>query len=838
MTLLHLLRPIRPAVVRRWLACLALATTSLCPALAQGAETPAETPAPEQPTPSSLAEIPDQIVAFRATSRDILRRLNDRAALDAIEGQIEPIETELKPILKKTSPEALAEIEISELMDLDSTATGNEQALDSAIDLLQNATKEFEADLDNLGVLSEYWRGMETFAEDSSAPSGIVEETRQIRQGIQELTDSVINRRNEVVEILTRVSELRTNVATFRAKASDYRRQARRRALTQEGEPIWKLRLARSGESLYHHFWLQLEGDFAHLISYSRDNAGRLILTFVAPLIAFLVFSRRLRSPLDNLVEADPKAVLASRVIQPAWPISLILSLLICLWLSPPAPSIYYRLLLFLIVVPAAALVMQTLGRGFSRSIWALAVALAIQPFLTYIELSPLLDRVVLIAQCVVVGFALAADQQHGIWGSTLSDRWASVVRKLVRLTIALLGFAVLAAVLGEIGWARTIRSGVLGSFGFGMVFLAICRALDSLADVTIRTEAATSVAVVRNHPRLVLTFAHRLIAAITFISWVVACLYSFEIYSEAVEAVRGFLNLNLGMGTFRISIGEILAFVLTILGSMLLARIVCLLLDEEFLPRLELKRGLDYAITTMTRYIILLVGFSMALFAAGLDLSKATLLAGAFGVGIGFGLQNVVNNFVSGLILLFERPIQVGDAIEVDSLLGHVTGIGIRASTVRTFQGAEIIVPNGDLISKQVVNWTLSNRQRRVEIEVGVAYGTDPQRVIDLLLEVAEANPRVDTDPEPTAVFTGFGDSSLNFQLRCWVTHFEEGVKLGSDLRVHVDQALKREGITIPFPQRDLHIRSDVTRSTAPEKPSDTSLLKAETGEKGKSTE
>ena len=829
---------IQHAVVRRCMACLALVATTLCPATAQETEPTAETQAAEQPTRYSLAEIPDQIETYRATRRRILGHLDDRAALDTIEEQIEPIESELKPILEKTIPGAVDEIEISELMDLDSTAIASAKALDSAVDLLRGTARSLEEDLSELGKLSDYWQRMETFAEDSGAPSGLVEETRQIRREIQELTDSVINRRNEVVEILTRVSELRNNVATFRAKASDYRRQARKRALTQEGEPIWKLRLARSGESLYHHFWLQLEGDFAHLISYSRDNAGRLILTFVAPLIAFLVFSRRLRSPLDNLVEADPKAVLASRVIQPAWPISLILSLLICLWLSPPAPSIYYRLLLFLIVVPAAALVMQTLGRGFSRSIWALAVALAIQPFLTYIEFSPLLDRVVLIAQCVVVGFALAADQHNGIWGSTLSDRWASVVRKLVRLTIALLGFAVLAAVFGEIGWARMIRSGVLGSFGFGMVFLAIYRALDSLADVAIRTDAARSVAVLRNHPRLVLTFAHRLVATITFVSWFVACLYSFGIYPDFVETMSGFLNLNLGMGTFKIFVREILAFVLTILGSMLLARIVCLLLDEEFLPRLELKRGLDYAITTMTRYIILLVGFSMALFAAGLDLSKATLLAGAFGVGIGFGLQNVVNNFVSGLILLFERPIQVGDAIELDSLLGKVTSIGIRASTVRTFQGAEIIVPNGDLISKQVVNWTLSNRQRRVEIEVGVAYGTDPQKVLDLLLQVAQANPRVDSDPEPTAVFIGFGDSSLNFQLRCWVTLLEEGVQLGSDLRVQVDLALKREGITIPFPQRDLHIRSNVASSAAMEKPSETSLLEAEIGEKGKSTE
>ena len=222
------------------------------------------------------------------------------------------------------------------------------------------------------------------------------------------------------------------------------------------------------------------------------------------------------------------------------------------------------------------------------------------------------------------------------------------------------------------------------------------------------------------------------------------------------------------------------------------------------------MQRGIPYAISTLARYVILLTGFTLALVAAGLDLSKATFLAGAFGIGIGFGLQNIVNNFVSGLILLFERPVQVGDAIEVGSLLGEVTDIGIRASTVRTFQGAEVVVPNGNLISKEVVNWTLSDRQRRVEILVGVAYGTDPEQVIEILLEAAKAHPDVEKMPEPNVIFTGFGDSSLDFQLRCWVERFELGLTVASELRVAVNRALVDAGIVIPFPQRDINIRSE----------------------------
>jgi potassium-dependent mechanosensitive channel len=183
------------------------------------------------------------------------------------------------------------------------------------------------------------------------------------------------------------------------------------------------------------------------------------------------------------------------------------------------------------------------------------------------------------------------------------------------------------------------------------------------------------------------------------------------------------------------------------------------------------------------------------------------TVLAGAFGVGIGFGLQNIVNNFISGLILLYERPIQIGDTVEVGSLTGEVKRIGIRSSTLRTFQGAEVIVPNANLIAEQVVNWTLSDRQRRIELPVGVAYGTDPQRVLAILLDVAKASSEVLEDPPPLALFRGFGDSALNFELRVW-TGLATYLEVHSRIAIAVNAALREAAIEIPFPQRDLHIK------------------------------
>jgi small-conductance mechanosensitive channel len=189
-------------------------------------------------------------------------------------------------------------------------------------------------------------------------------------------------------------------------------------------------------------------------------------------------------------------------------------------------------------------------------------------------------------------------------------------------------------------------------------------------------------------------------------------------------------------------------------------------------------------------------------------DLTKFTLLAGALGVGVGFGLQNLVSNFISGILLLFERPINPGDTIEVGSRAGEVRRIGIRSTTLRTFEGADVIIPNAMLISQEVVNWTLTDRVRRIEIPVSAAYGSDPQHVIKILLGVLAKYPDILAWPKPLALFQGMGDSALSFVLRFW-TENADWVTLRSDVTTGVYAALREAGIEIPFPQRELRLRS-----------------------------
>jgi len=202
-------------------------------------------------------------------------------------------------------------------------------------------------------------------------------------------------------------------------------------------------------------------------------------------------------------------------------------------------------------------------------------------------------------------------------------------------------------------------------------------------------------------------------------------------------------------------------------------------------------------------------IGFFILLWALGFSMSQITILGGAVGVGIGFGLQAIVNNFVSGLILLFERPVKVGDIIDVDNQIGEVKELGLRATTVQTFDNAEIVIPNSQLITGSVTNWTLAEKKVRVRVPVGVAYGTDIEKVLKILLTVANENPAVLSSPKPVALFLAFGSSSLDFELRAWIPDVNDKLSILSELNQEVEAEFDAAGIEIPFPQTDLHLRT-----------------------------
>lgn len=223
-----------------------------------------------------------------------------------------------------------------------------------------------------------------------------------------------------------------------------------------------------------------------------------------------------------------------------------------------------------------------------------------------------------------------------------------------------------------------------------------------------------------------------------------------------------------------------------------------------------NIELGVRIAVGTIIRYVIVLVGFMIILQTVGIDLSTLTILAGALGVGIGFGLQNITNNFVSGLVILFERPIKVGDRIEVGDVAGDVINISMRATTIVTNDNISIIVPNSEFISSRVINWSHNDRKVRFQIPVAVSYKEDPEKVRDVIVDVAKKCEGVLADPEPIVRFSEYGDSALVFSLRVWTSEYmTKPGAFRSILYFEIFKRFRQEGIEIPFPQRDIHIKN-----------------------------
>ncbi|MEJ5342958.1 MAG: mechanosensitive ion channel domain-containing protein [Thermogutta sp.] len=255
------------------------------------------------------------------------------------------------------------------------------------------------------------------------------------------------------------------------------------------------------------------------------------------------------------------------------------------------------------------------------------------------------------------------------------------------------------------------------------------------------------------------------------------------------------------------VTLADVLLAVVTLVIGAMFAKNIAGLMEIVLPQRLPVDPGLRYALHTVASYLVIGVAIILACGRLGLQWSQAQWLVAALGVGLGFGLQEIFANFVSGLIILFERPIRVGDLVTVGEFSGVVTKIRIRATTILNFERRELIIPNKEFITGKVINWTLSDRTNRVEVAVRVAYGTDPDRVISLLLDVAKNHPHVMSDPAPVVLFEGFGDSSLNFRLFAYVANYDNRLAVINGLHAAVYRRLTEEGISIPFPQRDIHI-------------------------------
>lgn len=296
------------------------------------------------------------------------------------------------------------------------------------------------------------------------------------------------------------------------------------------------------------------------------------------------------------------------------------------------------------------------------------------------------------------------------------------------------------------------------------------------------------------------------ILATIFFIT---AYLKNINLFDDLFYAIETWANTSRLLGESTFTYANIFLFFIYSAGSIYIANFVNKVFVSDNSKLSTYKRSAIGSGKLLFRFMIISSGILVGILASGFPLTQFTILIGAFGVGIGFGLQTIFNNLVSGLIIALEKPLAVGDIIEVDGRRGKIKEIGIRSSNIRTSDGSEVLIPNGDLIANKVINWTLSDKHRRMEISIGVAYNSNPRFVIELLNQVLSSHSEVLEDPAPCVFFVGLGDSSLDFTIHLWVSDISESRRISSEVLLGIFEILKANNIEIPFPQRDIHVRT-----------------------------
>ncbi len=369
--------------------------------------------------------------------------------------------------------------------------------------------------------------------------------------------------------------------------------------------------------------------------------------------------------------------------------------------------------------------------------------------------------------------------------------------------------FPLVIIVLGAAGYdqfATAIFIRVLSLIVFTTILLLIYDLLLGLLEMVFYH---FPVSIIRSNSTVIVSEITPILIFSLGVVWVAGILKILWIFPTISESLSAIGSAKLDIGSMTITTGLIMTVAIAAYITHLCSHAIRAVLLQETLPRYKVEHGVQLSITRLIHYAILTIGVLVILRILGFGLGQITIIGGALGVGIGFGLQAIVTNFVSGLILLFERPIKVGDVVVVGEDVGEVKEMGLRATTVQTFDNAEIVIPNSELITKNLTNWTLANKRVRVKVPVGVAYGTNIETVLKILLSCASDNPTVLSKPEPIALFLAFGDSSLNFELRVWISDFNDKLRVLSELNQNIEAEFERASIEIPFPQRDLHIRT-----------------------------
>lgn len=754
------------------------------------------------PVPDITAESLDE----QSLISDINDYLQDNSEIIEIKDEMDSLEVDIDVIISGIDTTS---IELSEIDRLTTILGTYRSVVESFGARLTQRTSQLEDYRQKLREDRLIWDKTIEAASADETPEALLQTLEGVLRNIAAIDEAIVSQQDDVFRIQNRMVEKLTlvqqNIDLLLSLKSDYAHKV----FAIDSPPFWRL---FSDSIQFKHSTQQLTKNWTNakitINTYYNRNFELIIIhaVIVVLLIFLILYFKRKQEKFIQYADQKELWLLLNHPVE----LAIVLGIVV---FAPPYrgfPDILWDFVLLIVYLIVVRLFFPVVSTRIKIAFSVLALFLIFNTLLTFIPQVQMPGRLVMLLESVV-GIIFIINiyrtgikrlDTFGIW----MGRW---MLYLLPLAFLIFSLSVITNLLGAASFTRFLLYGVIRSMAIAISIFAGIMVLNGIIKILLRNPQARAVYIVKEHSAIIEQRLQFITQLLFLFLWIRSIMKSFNLWIDFLAWFDNTLEYTIQLGAFSINIRNILAFLITLIITIWLSKLIKVILEKELFQRMKLPRGVPGVISNSTYYFVLVIGFFIALSQTGVDLSQVSLIIGALGVGIGFGLQGIISNFVSGIILVFERPIQEGDTIEVGPLLGDVTSIGIRSSKVRTYDGSEVIVPNNNLISNEVINWTLSDRKRRLTIRVGVAYGTNPRKVTRILVDTAAKHPKALKDPEPLPIFEGFGDSSLDFKIHFW-TYFEDGYEAKSDVSIAIYDALEKEGIVIPFPQRVVTMKKE----------------------------
>ena len=803
--------------MHRLLAFLLQLTFAALPLLCAGAfgampamPAPVQKPAPSAIGPIAVAEILERADVDERFIREILNEARQSDPAETLVAPLDALAADIRKLSETFNRDALQSLPAIELESLERSWGFYDNQLAAWRGQLHRITARYSEAAAELAERRAAWEATRTAAASSSLPAALVDRMNAILGDIARAEEALSGRLDSQLKLASRGNAVQAAVDSGRNAVRAASDNFNRRLLAIDEPPLfeaWSNRApaARVLSTLTLQWKLQSEflTKYYEVYAWKQRALGAVALVLLALL---LWISRRSATLASYELEVQSAPVLRRPIS--SW---LVVALLGALYFYRDAPLIVQQTALLLAPIPVLRLLPRRMYAALGPWPYVVTVLYLLHRLGFVVVGAPLLERFYLLAIGVLtlaalLWFLLRLRSQAR---TSFVVAYPALYRSIGSLFVAAIVVGMIANAVGNVSLAEALTRGVVVSSYMGLVLYAANEVLNAILKLLLAHPAESGLRIATEHTEGLLQSLGRLLNIAALAVWVVAALNSFRMYQPVAEWVTATLTHPFELGQMSITLGGVLLFLISVWVSLWLAKMIRIVLRDEVLPNIELPHGASNSIATLTYYAVATIGLIVAFAAAGFQPSQLTIVVGALSVGIGFGLQNIVNNFVSGLILMFERPIQPGDVVEVSGTSGTVREIGMRATRLKTSDGADVVVPNGTLLSQNLLNWTLSDTSRRLEVNVGVAYGSDLKRVLEILLSAAIATPGLIASPAPSVTFVGMGASSLNFSVSGWTNDFANWGAIRSNMAVRVYDALAAAGVEIPFPQHDVHVRS-----------------------------